>query len=287
VSSPAVPPSATAPTKTPTTNEPRSDETRAPTCEREGDYRFAINANGSQWWLRFAVEGDEAELLEPVEVLGLDAGALVLDPVDEDDPCHVVVRATGPVVGELTLELDLNPADPTSSDPKIGGVLTRTKVVSEGDERHEVLGVHDHDPPAVPTCVTPGVYRVELGAAAEWRLEVPDDALDCEFSTEAASPIYLRVERFGGVPMVTLLQEAQLNSPAFVPLAFDTDGDCAIGFKLSDGQTALEAYLSFTPGELSGVAGRVEYEVVEDGEEGRGIWTCVADGVLLHGSRVG
>ena len=63
-------------------------------------------------------------------------------------------------------------------------------------------------------------------------------------------------------------------------------GDCQVSVKLKDETTRLEARLTLSADGITGTASRASYEIVEDGAEGEGVWTCVGTDVGLTASLV-
>src|SRR6185503_5377083 len=138
----------------------------APACLFTGTYRLRYEANGHKgWWLRFRIAGERAELLAPMDVLGVsDLGPLKL--TTDQARCALTVIANGSI-GEMKAELLLDPAT-----GKVKGQMTRAKP-RYPDEKlpMPVAGVREVMPRVVPpgACVRPGVYKLGFTGDKDWK----------------------------------------------------------------------------------------------------------------------
>ncbi len=256
-------------------------ETSKPECKLDGFYRFRFESNGQKGlWFRVEVSGAKAKLLEDVDVLALKAGPLVqtTDPTN----CELTLAAQSRTVGDLKIAVKQDAKTNTFT-----GRLARTKATLEKDKNIVISGVFDDGPPRdAAACVVPGIYKIVLDTKPKWKPEEEGDDRDCSGAADYASPMFIRLEPFGKELAVTF---RKLDPPYGEAWATDSQirhGDCELSVNLKDESTRLEARLGLAADRITGVASRASYEIVEDGPEGDGIWTCVGTKVRLTGTLV-
>jgi hypothetical protein len=253
----------------------------AVSCELRGTYRFRFASNGHEgWWFRLQVNEQAASLLEPVSVLGLDAGPI--EVTRNLEACQLIVRAEGEAVGELVVTLTLDSAS------RISGELTRTKAHIEADKHRGVKGVRDPGPQTSDAaCVVPGIYEVTLDPKATWaHADQPSDDQPCDDAGEWAPPIYLRIEPYADTLAVTLREPEPPYAEGWATDELTRHGDCDVSVRVVDDIQSFSARLELAGDTLKGVADRVSYQIAEDGPEGGGFWDCVAHDVSLTATRL-
>lgn len=265
------------------TPPPRSDEgpTRQAkaTCDAAGRYRFRFRSNNQDgWWFRFAVRDGKATLVDRVPMLELDPGPLELDAAG----CRVTVGAHSKWAGDVEVAVTLDP-----ESRRFSGTLSRTKALSEDEKRVAVTGVKGPGPPrpAAP-CLVPGLYELALDKKVAWKNEDATDDRDCSYAADLASPIAVRVEPFGDALAITRYDVDPPHEQSGASSEATSRDDCHATLALGRDVLTLEAELTFTPARIEGKATRVSYQIEEDGEEGESVWTCVASGVPLVGTRI-
>lgn len=262
-----------------TTPTPAPSDAPAETCEPSGTYRFRFRSNGHDgWWFRFEIQGGKATLVEKVEVLGLKPGPLELavDPA----ACKLRIRVKSDAVGELSLAIAL--------DAKAGtfkGSFTRTKG-SANEQTLEIAGVRDLGPPRpAAACIVPGLYELTYGEAT-WKNVDAEDDRSCGDADNYALSAFVRVEPFGTSLAITKRESLTPYEEAWATDKLTQLDPCNVTLALSGDNASFEAKLTFTPEGITGIASRAVTEIVEDGDEGRGIWECVAENVPISGKRV-
>lgn len=253
----------------------------APECKLDGTYRFRFSSNGhSGWWFRFSVKGTDASLLEEAEVLGLESGPLEL--ARNDEICELTVGTKSDATGKLSIAIKVDPAS-----NRFAGKLTRTKALSEEDKNVEITGVRDDGAPrSKAECVVAGYYKLEFDERVAWKNEQEIDDRPCDDAPDFASPMVLRVEPFGETLVITARETDPPYKETFAEDSISQDGDCNVTVKLTDENTTLEANIAFAKTKLSGTATRATYQIVEDGEMGENIWTCIGTKVPISAVKV-
>lgn len=279
-SEPATPARAEQPTKAVQPAEAEAIAEPSFMCDLSGTYRFRFLSNGQEgWWFRFRVEDQSATLLEPIDVLALDAGPLRL--TTDPQKCQLVLGTEGRAVGELTVSLTLD------SNTSFTGRLNRTKAHNEAEKARVIHGVRDEGPPQPDAaCVVPGIYELALDPKVAWKNSDPPDDRSCADAPSFVSPVFVRVEPFGETLAVTMRDYEPPHAETWASDKLVRHGDCEITVELGDDTLQLEARLELSTDGITGTATYADYQIVEDGFEGENIWDCVGHDIPVTGTLV-
>ncbi len=253
------------------------DAGAAPPCELAGDYRLRFRSNGQDgWWLRFKVSGAGAdargEVTAPAPMLRLDPALLVtLDPA----ACKLEVKGSGKAGGDVALALAVDAATGA-----VTGQLTRTQAVSDDDRAVAVTGVRDLGAPRPPEpCFVAGLYKLDVDsdAKATWKNADPGDDRSCE--EVMTLPVMVRVEPVADTIVISPVDGEPPHEDTFGTVTATRSG-CDVALTVGTELLQLEGKVTFAADKVRGTA-TVKHQMIEDGDEGEGLWDCTAQGVTV------
>jgi hypothetical protein len=248
----------------------------ATACTPDGTYRLRFESNGSSgWWFRATVSGSTATLTEEVPVLAQKPGPLTVTASPAS--CQIVIsRSTGDdTVGDLVFTLTEDPATHA-----VSGTMTRTADLEYNKASVPVDGMHDvGEPVAAQPCLARGVFALDV-TAETWKPDSDGAGFDCESS--GSFPEIL-VEPWGSRVAISTTTAHTGEDYSWRESRIHDVTDCKVSVDLRTDMSSLAGTLVLGPA-ITGTATKVSYEVVEDGEEGRGIWRCVATDVPVTGA---
>jgi hypothetical protein len=251
-----------------------------PPCDRDGSYRLRYSVEKKPpWWVRFDVKDGKAMVTDKIYPLDLKPSELSFKASEMG--CGFTLEGSTRAAGAFTITVHLDPTGKLAA-----GTIVRAKAYNESDKQVVVAGVRDTEPPVGAACFVPGIYKLNFDRKSKWKNSDEDDDRSCRKAPKLASPLVLQVEPFGPSVAFTLRESQAPYDEESLLGKFTSTGECEVRLELSTYDTTLDATFLFSPEAFSGVATRVQYQIVIEDENGEDIWDCIGENVDISAALI-